>query len=178
MSTIRKMPLQIKRGRRPISRVDSGNTHGYFARVYRDDWVGNRSFADRRYGGKEKAKAAARRWVTLAEAALPIIPARPVMREATVTVYQDERRPKHLRYYQVYLPQSNEPNGEWKTEKLYFTTLDGQAKQREKAQDLVNQQNARLKLMYRNSLIFWKMERDQIIFEIERIWPEVKKMPV
>lgn len=153
-----------------ISRIDSGSTHSFFARVYRDTWVGSRSFADGRYGGPVNARRAAERWVKMADDRLPTIPPKPILRKATSKIYPDERRP-NLRYYNVYLP---EPAGEWKIEKLYYTTLDGQKKQSAKAHNLIAVQNDLLKTAFNQELAAWKKERDRIMDEIERVWPEVK----
>lgn len=49
-------PKQKNRG---ISRIDSGKTHGYLARVYHQGQVYSRFFADREYRGKRASMEAA-----------------------------------------------------------------------------------------------------------------------
>ncbi len=43
-----------------ISRIDSGSTHGWFVRGYRNGRTWSRLFSDRKCGGREEALAAAR----------------------------------------------------------------------------------------------------------------------
>lgn len=45
-----------------ISRMDYGNTHGWFVRVYRDGKVHSKLFSDGVHGGKEAALKAARKY--------------------------------------------------------------------------------------------------------------------
>jgi hypothetical protein len=175
----------------PISRA--GNS--YFARVYRDDWVGPRSFADSKYGGNTQAAAAAQRWVTLAEAALPIIPAKPILKKATVHLRTDSDNPA-LKYYDVYLGTGRKEVNKWTrafyfwdpaqlkifrnlkgTEKINFT-VDTEAVAKEKAYALRDERNATLQAEFHEALIAWHLERDRIMEKILALWPEVKAMPV
>jgi len=43
-----------------ISRIDSGSTHGWFVRAYRNCRTHSKFFSDRKYGGKNKALALAK----------------------------------------------------------------------------------------------------------------------
>jgi len=43
-----------------ISRIDSGTTHGYFVRGYRNSKTYSKLFSDRKIGGKGKALKAAK----------------------------------------------------------------------------------------------------------------------
>jgi len=94
--------------RNPVSRVDSNNTHGWFARVYRAAWVGSRSFADRGYGGSAGAETAAKMWVKAADTQLPIIPSKPVRRIAKVHVREDPKSLNMKYLATIYLTHINE----------------------------------------------------------------------
>lgn len=169
--------------RKPVSRA--GNS--YFARIYRDDRVFPRSFADSRYGSNAAAAQAANRWVELAEERLPKIPPKPELRKATVNRYRDERRAS-LGYYQVYLPIIDQ---QWRQEvptladlnkqpyelhKLHFATLDEEQEKRTLAYDMAQIRNDELKASHRQELTAWYLERDRVMAEIEDIWPEIKGM--
>jgi hypothetical protein len=171
--------------KKPISRA--GNS--YFARVYRDDWVGPRSFADSKYGGNQAAAEAARRWVEHVEKRLPKIPPRPQLREATVRPYREHSR-QGLGYYQVYLPIIEEKRGEegqvyqdfnrqpYKLVKLYYKDLDEEQEQRTLAYDMAQTRNDELKQKYKEELAHWYYVRDGKMEEIHRVWPELKEMRV
>jgi hypothetical protein len=45
-----------------ISRIDSGSTHGWFVRVYREGETHSKMFSDGKYGGKRAAQKAAREY--------------------------------------------------------------------------------------------------------------------
>jgi hypothetical protein len=55
------MPQQ-KTASKGISRIDSGSTHGWFVRGYRNGWTYSKLFSDRKCGGKGKAKALAKKY--------------------------------------------------------------------------------------------------------------------
>lgn len=165
----------IKQDRNPVSRVDSNRTHGYFARVYRADWVGSRSFADRRYGGPEAAERAANKWVKIADERLPVIPPKPVRKTATVHVRADAKG-EGLRYYDVYLPSVIDES--WTTEKFYFKDLDEQARSRERAYRRVENQNQALWSAYMQTLSAWQIVRRRSMEEILKLWAEIKTMTI
>jgi len=179
----------------PVSRVDSGNTHGFFARVYRAEWVGPRSFADRQYGGREEAEAAALEWVKIADTRLPVIPSKPVLMKATVHLRTDPKEPTR-KYYDVYTPKLMGDETTWST-KFYFNspaqrkmyrrisgveaidlTTNEQAVARQQAYALKDETNARLQAKYKEALIIWYVEHDRIMQEIGAMWDEIKTMPL
>lgn len=160
----------------------------YFARIYRDDWVGPKSFADSKYGGNEQAAKAANKWVTQAEARLPKIPPRPELRRATVTRQKEDRWQSPSYYYQVYLPIVDT---KWKQEvptvgdynrqpyelqKLYFKDHDEEQEQRTLAYDMAQARNEELQAAYKEALAAWYLERDKIMEEIQELWPDVKEL--
>ncbi len=162
----------MAKGRRPVSRVDSHNTHGWFARVYRGSWVGSRSFADRQYGSRSDAEAAANKWVRLADERLPIIPPKPVLKVAKFKL----RKYHGDRYYDVYLPMPRK--GKPKLKKLYCNDIRDMDRQGLEAYRLVTQRNAVLEQAHRLAFAAWKRERDRIMQEIARMWPAIKTMLV
>jgi hypothetical protein len=161
--------------RKPISRIDHKGTHGYFARIYRAEWVGSRSFADGQYDGSASALAAARWWVEYAENRLPIIHPKPALKKATAHVRTDAKG-SGLRYYDVYLPSAVDDS--WTTQKFYFKTLDEQSISREKATMDVNYQNKLLAMAYREQLAAWYVEHDRIMLVIVLLWNDIKTMEI
>lgn len=158
-----------------ISRIDHDRTHGYFVRVYRDTWVGNRSFSDGVYGGEARALAAAEKWSSIVEAELPPIPERPVHRKASFRSRSDGAR-SGLRYYDVYLPEV-EGKG-FETHKLYFKNLDEQKRMRERAKDMVDARNDELTTAFTRAMVEWTPERERLLSEIRQAFPELKAMPL
>lgn len=156
------------REKKPVSRIDSKRTHGWFARVYRAEWVGNKSFSDLRYGGRAVAEAAAWKWVRLVDNRLPVIPPKPVLKKATFRLRKNERD----RYYDVYLPRPGKGKPQFR--RLYFNVLADMQKQGENAHRLVEEQNARLLEAYQLSYVAWKRAHDRIMQEILRMWEKVK----
>jgi hypothetical protein len=71
-----------------ISRIDSGSTHGWFVRGYRNGKTYSRLFSDRKCGGKGKALAKARAYRDELVAELEKIPQKPRGRRL---VYRDSR---------------------------------------------------------------------------------------
>ena len=57
-----------------ISRIDSGSTHGWFVRGYRNGVTHSKLFSDRKCGGKGKAQKAARQYRDELYAKLEAIP--------------------------------------------------------------------------------------------------------
>lgn len=57
-----------------ISRIDSGSTHGWFVRGYRNRVTSSKLFSDRKCGGKNKARAAAKEYRDGLHASLAKIP--------------------------------------------------------------------------------------------------------
>lgn len=157
--------------RNPVSRVDSKRTHGFYARVYRGAWVGLKSFADRRCGGRDVAERAAWSWQRRVDRCLPVIPRKPVLKVARFTLRKDKRG----RHYDVYLPL---PGRGVKPEsrQLRFKKIENMEKQARKARELVMTRNAQLVQAHRLSMAAWKRERDRIMQEILRMWPDAKKM--
>lgn len=54
----------MKKENRGISRIDSGSTHGWFVRGYKNNKTYSKLFSDKKYGGKRKALIAAREFRT------------------------------------------------------------------------------------------------------------------
>jgi hypothetical protein len=104
----------MNKERKSISRIDHKRTHGYLARVYRAEWVGSKSFADLQYSGQEVAEKAAWKWVKFADARLPKIPPKPVLKVAKFRLRKDGRG----RHYEVYLPQPGK--GKHEVKRLRF----------------------------------------------------------
>ncbi|MGJ3242302.1 MAG: AP2 domain-containing protein [Opitutales bacterium] len=71
-----------------ISRIDSGSTHGWFVRGYRNGRTYSRLFSDRKCGGKGKALNMAREYRDELAAELEKIPQKPRGRRL---VYRDSR---------------------------------------------------------------------------------------
>lgn len=65
---------------RGISRIDSGSTHGWFVRGYRNGKTYSRLFSDRKCGGKGKARSAAKAYRDELIQELEAIPKKPRMR--------------------------------------------------------------------------------------------------
>lgn len=160
--------------RKPVSRVDSKNTHGWFARVYRAEWVGNRSFADRKYGSKDIAQVVAYEWVRIANDSLPVIPPKPVLRKATLHIRFEEQLQSKLWYVEVYIPPLN---GEttW-TEKLYFHNLLEKEKQKAKATNRLLEYNMLAEQRHKVDLALWYVEHDKMMAIILELWPNLKNM--
>jgi hypothetical protein len=64
-----------------ISRIDSGSTHGWFVRGYRNGKTFSRLFSDLKYGGRDNALAGARQFKAELQARLKEIPAEPRARK-------------------------------------------------------------------------------------------------
>lgn len=71
-----------------ISRIDSGSTHGWFVRGYRNGKTFSRLFSDLKCGGKRKALGLAREYRDQLHADLAKIPQKPRARRI---VYRDSR---------------------------------------------------------------------------------------
>ena len=71
-----------------ISRVDSGSTHGWFVRGYKNGKTHSKLFSDRKYGGKRKAQNLARQYRDELHERLAQIPTKPRVRRI---VYRDSR---------------------------------------------------------------------------------------
>lgn len=162
------------KNRKPVSRVDSNNTHGWFARVYRAEWVGPRSFTDRQYGGRKKAEIAANQWVEIAEERLPVIRPMPILKKASVHVREDKKSGRS--YFDVYIPSVVDKT--WTTKKYYFETPDDERKQRVIANNIVANQNILLVEAYNKALAKWTRDYDRIMREILSMWNEIKAMPI
>ena len=161
------------RKRNPVSRVDNG----WFARVYRAKWVGPRSFADQKYGGRKLAEAAAWKWVAIAEERLPIIPPAPVLKEATVHLRSNSKR-KNQSYFDVYLPSAIGKS--WTTRKFYFRTDDKDSKKAQETivRNLVVNHKLLLAEAHKKSMARWIRDHDRIMQEILKMWNEIKAMSV
>jgi hypothetical protein len=70
---------------RGISRIDSGSTHGWFVRCYRNGKTYPRLFSDRKCGGKGKAQRAAKTYRDQLQATLKEIPKDPRKRRIVTT---------------------------------------------------------------------------------------------
>ena len=157
------------KSKKPVSRVENS----WFARVYRAEWVGPKSFADRNYGGREQAEAAAWKWVKYVDAVLPVIPQKPVRRRAKVHVRED---PKSLdmKYFDVYLP----PLAGEKTwsKKLYFNKRDPEEReaQRDEANRLEEVRNRELDAIYVSDMAKWQLAHAKLMRQILKMWTEVK----
>ena len=92
MANASAAPRTSKRPKSPrkrgISRIDSGSTHGWFVRGYRNGKTYAKLFSDRKCGGKGKALAAAQAWREDLCQELAQIPAEPRSRRI---VYKDAR---------------------------------------------------------------------------------------
>jgi hypothetical protein len=155
-----------------ISRIDSGRTHGWFARVYRAEWVGSKSFADAQYGGREQAEAAASKWVRMADEQLPIIPPKPMLRKATINLRSENKLQGTLYYWDVYLPTVGDETT-W-SQKLFFQTLDEKEKQKAKADRIAKERNQILQKIYVDELAAWYVENDRLMDKVLSMWDEVK----
>ncbi len=71
-----------------ISRIDSGSTHGWFVRGYKNGKTHAKLFSDRKYGGKRKAQNLARQYRDELHERLAQIPTKPRGRRI---VYRDSR---------------------------------------------------------------------------------------
>lgn len=71
-----------------ISRIDSGSTHGWFVRGYRNGKTYSKLFSDLKCGGKKKAQTAAREYRDSLHEDLAKIPAKPRSRRI---VFRDSR---------------------------------------------------------------------------------------
>ncbi len=158
--------------RKPVSRIE----YSWFARVYRAEWVGPKSFADRNYGGREQAEAAAWKWVKYADKVLPVIPSKPVLRKATVTLRSEEKLQSKLYYWDIYFPPLADETT-W-SQKLFFHTLDEKEKQKAKADKLADERNRLLLGIYAEELAAWWVEHDRIMEQILNVWMEVKQEAV
>jgi hypothetical protein len=162
-----------RKGRKPVSRA--GNS--WFARVYRAEWTGPRSFADSKYGGREEAEAAAYRWVVIAEERLPIIPSKPVLRKASAHLRADPKSVDRA-FFDVYLPALNGKT--WTTKKFYFVTKDTEEKRRQErvVNSLVANQNLLLTEAHKKAMAKWERDHDRIMAEISEIWKDIRNMEV
>lgn len=69
--------MNKKTGIKGISRIDSGSTHGWFVRGYRNGKTYSKLFSDRKWGGKTKSKEASIEYRDLLVRALDKIPLKP-----------------------------------------------------------------------------------------------------
>lgn len=60
-----------------ISRIDSGSTHGWFVRGYRNRKTFSKLFSDKKLGGKQKALAEAKKYLAKLEKEIKKIPVKP-----------------------------------------------------------------------------------------------------
>jgi hypothetical protein len=165
-----------------ISRIDNDrtNTHMFFARVYRYKWVGPRSFSDSVYGSRQAAERAAWTWWKIAEASLPLIPPKPVLRKATWKLRKDSSGT----YYYVYLPlpAQRKRRGvgrvDFEEKSLYFQDSKTKDKQAGKAIDLVDKRNALLGQSYRLSLAAWVSDWKKKMQIIQKRWTKLKTMQI
>lgn len=163
------MKSDFRRKSKPVSRVENS----WFARVYRVEWIGSRSFADRNYGGREQAESAAWKWWKYADAVLPVIPSKPVRRRAKVHVYEDPES-LDMKFFDAYLP----PLAGEKTwsKKLYFNKRDPEEReaQREEANRLVEVRNRELDAIYASEMAKWQLAHAELMRKILKMWPNVK----
>lgn len=75
-------------GRKGISRIDSGSTHGWFVRGYKNGKTYSKLFSDTNYGSKKKSYLIARKHRDKLHADLAQIPTKPQERRI---VYRDSR---------------------------------------------------------------------------------------
>lgn len=68
-----------------ISRIDSGSTHGWFVRGYRNGTTYSKLFSDRKHGGKGKARAEAEAYREELNARIEAIPKKPRARRIVVS---------------------------------------------------------------------------------------------
>lgn len=156
-----------------VSRVDSRGTHGFFVRIYRVDWEGNRSFPDSVYDGDKAAnKVVAEQWAAYVDSLLPETPPKPELRKASVHKREDYAR-RGTYYYDVYLPPLPGEDAPL-TEKLYFMTDDEQRKKLGLANKKVAARNGILNFLHRETLINWYVEHDALIEEINQLWKTLK----
>lgn len=74
-----------KKKKKGISRIDSGSTHGWFVRVYRNGKTYSKLYSDKKYGGKEKALRYAEKAQELAQESIEQIPKKYTERMVTNT---------------------------------------------------------------------------------------------
>lgn len=74
-----------KRKPKGISRIDSGSTHGYFVRAYRNRKVYSKLFSDRKCGGKTKAHKLAKAYLNELREHVANIPKEPRKRRIVVS---------------------------------------------------------------------------------------------
>lgn len=158
----------MTREKKPISQTESGS----FARVYRADWVGSRSFSIAEYGDRLRAKKAAEKWERRANKLLPRIPPKPVLKIATRKLRTNERG----QYYDLYLPRPGKGKPEFK--ELYVNNPNDWAKNGIKSYDLVKNRNETLEQAYYLALAEWKRDYKRILDEIKKIWPRIKAMKI
>jgi hypothetical protein len=71
-----------------ISRIDSGSTHGWFVRAYKNGKTYSRLFSDGKWKGRDEALAAAREYREKLNARLEQVPVKPRSRRV---VFRDSR---------------------------------------------------------------------------------------
>ncbi|MFP4166534.1 MAG: AP2 domain-containing protein [Opitutales bacterium] len=74
-----------KKANKGISRIDSGSTHGWFVRGYRNGKTYSKLFSDRKCGGKNKALSLARDYQEELSAELEAIPKNPRKRRIVLS---------------------------------------------------------------------------------------------
>lgn len=74
-----------KSANKGISRIDSGSTHGWFVRGYRNGKTYSKLFSDRKCGGKGKAQKLAKEYRDNLSQELEAIPKRPRQRRIVVS---------------------------------------------------------------------------------------------
>lgn len=157
------------RSRKPVSRIDSDDTHGCFARVYRVGWSRGKMFSDSVCGGRAEAERNAWTWQKRVDAQLPKTPRKPVLKKATFRL----RKGPGGRYYDVYLPMPGRAKP--KSLQLFCNDLRNLERQGEKAYKLVKARNALLEASYRLAYAAWKREHARRIAQIEAMWKKVKE---
>src|SRR6266498_1796640 len=148
------------RERRPVSRIDSDDTHGFLARVYRIGWSRGKMFSDSVYGGRDIAECTAWDWQKRVDKLLPVIPPKPKKKVAKFRL----RKNMKGRDYDVYLPMPG--RGKPKQKSLHFSDIKNMEARAAEAYQLVTQRNALLDASYRLAYAAWKKEHDRIMQKI------------
>ena len=121
-----------------ISRIDSGNTHGWYVRVHRQGVKYEKLFSDKKHGGKEKALKKA--LIHAEESVLRMDRENPKI--ITPRVYRMIKKSRGYEYEFYEVAWSPEP---YKRKKKAFSINRlGEKKAKKMAQDLVNALNKEL----------------------------------
>jgi len=81
----KQLPMAQSKANKGISRIDSGSTHGWFVRGYRNGKTYSKLFSDRKCGGKGKAQKAAKAYRDELNEELNSIPKKPRQRRIVVS---------------------------------------------------------------------------------------------